>query len=252
MVHAPAPRSIPRISSASSRRCATRWWPALTLDTFHRHADKVAMANIAQLVNCLQSPFLAHEDRFVTTPTFHVFEMYGAHVGGQSVRTVMSAPRIGYQRVNDAGIVLGARRFGVDQGPHADAHRGQPARRRARCETEIAIRGAAPGTVKATTIAAERAGRPQHLRPAASGRTARDAAGPISGRTLCPSVSPSVGDAPDDSADLAERDFSVRRARTSSKFLRASCPATRAPHEFPRIFDGRLLATGAARLPACR
>ena len=64
---------------------------ALTLDTFHRHADKVAMANVAQLVNCLHSLFLAHEDRFLATPTFDVFEMYGAHVGGQAVRTVFSA-----------------------------------------------------------------------------------------------------------------------------------------------------------------
>ena len=69
---------------------------ALTLDTFHRHADKVAMANIAQLVNCLQSLFLAHEDKFVPTPTYHVFDMYGPHVGGQSVRTLFSAPPISY------------------------------------------------------------------------------------------------------------------------------------------------------------
>src|SRR5262249_32967076 len=71
---------------------------ALTLDPFHRHADKVAMANVAQLVNCLHSLFLAHEDRFVATPNFHVFEMYGAHAGGQSLRTLVSAPGITYER----------------------------------------------------------------------------------------------------------------------------------------------------------
>ncbi len=65
---------------------------ALTLDTFHRHADKVVMANVAQLVNCLQSLFLADEDRFVATPVFHVFEMYGAHVGGRAcTRRVLGA-----------------------------------------------------------------------------------------------------------------------------------------------------------------
>ncbi len=80
---------------------------ALTLDTFHRHADKVAMANVAQLVNCLHSLFLAHEDRFLATPTFDVFEMYGAHVGGQAVRTVFSAPRIQYQRVGGSGSFWG-------------------------------------------------------------------------------------------------------------------------------------------------
>jgi alpha-N-arabinofuranosidase len=68
---------------------------ALTLDTFNRHADKVAMANIAQLINNLHSLFLAREDRFTVTPNFHVFEMYAAHQGGQSLRTVFTAPRIG-------------------------------------------------------------------------------------------------------------------------------------------------------------
>ena len=67
---------------------------ALTLDTFHRHAEKVAMANVAQLINCLHSLFLAHEDRFLVTPNFHVFEMYAAHHNGQSVRTEFSAPEI--------------------------------------------------------------------------------------------------------------------------------------------------------------
>jgi alpha-L-arabinofuranosidase len=71
---------------------------AMTLDTFNRHADKVSIAATAQLVNCLNSPFLAMEDKFVATPVFHVFEMYAAHQGGQSVRTVISAPEVNYQR----------------------------------------------------------------------------------------------------------------------------------------------------------
>jgi alpha-N-arabinofuranosidase len=71
---------------------------ALTLDTFNRHADKVAVANIAQLVNNLQSLFLAHEDRFVVTPNFYVFEMYKDHQGGQAVRTEFSSPATNSQR----------------------------------------------------------------------------------------------------------------------------------------------------------
>ncbi len=65
---------------------------ALSLDTFNRHADKVAVGNIAQLVNNLQSLFLTHEDRFAVTPNFHVFEMYKHHQNGQSVRVKFSAP----------------------------------------------------------------------------------------------------------------------------------------------------------------
>ncbi len=71
----------------------------LTLDTFNRHADKVAMANVAQLVNCLHSLFLASEDRFVATPNFHVFEMYAAHQGATAVRCEISAPRVRYSRL---------------------------------------------------------------------------------------------------------------------------------------------------------
>ena len=83
----------------------------LTLDIFQRHADKVAMANVAQLVNCLQSLYLVHGDRFVATPTFHVFEMYGAHVGGRAVRSICAAPRVVYDRANGKRIVLGSGRL---------------------------------------------------------------------------------------------------------------------------------------------
>jgi alpha-L-arabinofuranosidase len=68
----------------------------LTLDTFHRHADKIAMANVAQLVNCIQTLFLAAGDRFAVTPTYHVFRMYKDHRDGEAVRAQFSAPDIGY------------------------------------------------------------------------------------------------------------------------------------------------------------
>ncbi len=66
----------------------------LTLDTFNRHADKVVMANAAQLINTIHSLFLAYEDKFIVTPNYHVFEMYAAHQGGKSVRTTFTAPDI--------------------------------------------------------------------------------------------------------------------------------------------------------------
>lgn len=69
---------------------------ALSLDIFNRHADKVMMANIAQLVNCLHSLFLADGDKFLLTPTFHVFEMFAPHMGAKNVRAVFSAPNLSY------------------------------------------------------------------------------------------------------------------------------------------------------------
>jgi len=58
---------------------------AMTLDIFNRHADKIEMANLAQTVNCLHSLFMAHQDRYVRTPVYHVFDMYRAHMGGRLV-----------------------------------------------------------------------------------------------------------------------------------------------------------------------
>ena len=49
---------------------------AVNLDIFHAHADRVRMANIAQMVNVLQAMILTDRERMVLTPTYHVFEMY--------------------------------------------------------------------------------------------------------------------------------------------------------------------------------
>src|SRR5208282_2600748 len=70
----------------------------MTLDLFNRHPEKVVMANCAQLINCLNSLYLAHEDKFCVTPVGHVFGMYAAHQGGQAVRTIISAPNVQYAR----------------------------------------------------------------------------------------------------------------------------------------------------------
>ena len=66
----------------------------ITLDIFQRHADKMAMANVAQTINCLHSLMLAQGDKFTVTPTFHVFKMYMPHMGAQSVRVNFAAPMI--------------------------------------------------------------------------------------------------------------------------------------------------------------
>jgi alpha-N-arabinofuranosidase len=54
---------------------------AVHFDAFHRHADRVAMANIAQTVNVLQAVLLTDPTTgaLVRTPTYHVFEMNTPH-----------------------------------------------------------------------------------------------------------------------------------------------------------------------------
>jgi alpha-N-arabinofuranosidase len=126
----------------------------LTLDTFNRHADKVAMANIAQLVNCIHSLFLADEDQFLLTPTYHVFAMYAAHQGAEGVRVVTSAPTVEWLDAEERSQSLWGLNCSASTrdgrltltvtNPHLTESR----------ETEITLRGAPVGAVTATTLAA--------------------------------------------------------------------------------------------------
>lgn len=49
---------------------------AVNFDIFHRHVDRVHMANIAQMVNVLQAMILTEGGKMVKTPTYHAFRMY--------------------------------------------------------------------------------------------------------------------------------------------------------------------------------
>jgi alpha-L-arabinofuranosidase len=49
---------------------------SIHLDIFARHADRVRMTAIAQMVNVLQAMILTDGKKMVLTPTYHVFEMY--------------------------------------------------------------------------------------------------------------------------------------------------------------------------------
>ena len=49
---------------------------SLNLNIFARHADRVRMANIAQMVNVLQAMIMTDKEKMVLTPTYHVFKMY--------------------------------------------------------------------------------------------------------------------------------------------------------------------------------
>jgi len=81
----------------------------MTLDIFNRHPEKVAMANCAQLINCLNSLYLAHEDKFVITPVGHLFELYASHQGGQALRSIFSAPNVRYDRDGQSASFWGLR-----------------------------------------------------------------------------------------------------------------------------------------------
>ncbi|MFA6113698.1 MAG: alpha-L-arabinofuranosidase C-terminal domain-containing protein [Sphingomonas sp.] len=49
---------------------------AINLNIFTHHADRVKMANIAQMINVLQAMILTDGDKMVVTPTYQIFGMY--------------------------------------------------------------------------------------------------------------------------------------------------------------------------------
>jgi alpha-N-arabinofuranosidase len=96
--HLPTPGATPLWQQSTLRDALAA---ALTLDAFHRHAEKLVMCNLAQLVNVLQSLVLTSGDRMVLTPTYHVFRLYQSHQGGQSLRTAFEAHPVGYALGNE-------------------------------------------------------------------------------------------------------------------------------------------------------
>jgi alpha-L-arabinofuranosidase len=65
---------------------------ALNFHIFHRHADRVAMANIAQTVNVLQAMILTNKEKMIRTPTYWVFEMFKVHQGGTVLPVELQSP----------------------------------------------------------------------------------------------------------------------------------------------------------------
>jgi alpha-N-arabinofuranosidase len=64
----------------------------LSLNIFNRHADRVKMANVAQMVNVIQSLILTDGAKMVVTPTYHVFDMFKVHQGATLVPVDVQAP----------------------------------------------------------------------------------------------------------------------------------------------------------------
>jgi alpha-N-arabinofuranosidase len=73
--YAPLPGSNPGfLAQQNSMRDAVL--AALNLNIFARHADRVRMANIAQMINVLQAMILTDKEKMVLTPSYYVYKMY--------------------------------------------------------------------------------------------------------------------------------------------------------------------------------
>ena len=67
---------------------------ALSFHIFHEHVRRLKMANIAQIVNVLQSMVLTRGEEMVLTPTYHVFRMFNVHQDATFVPTEVFAGEI--------------------------------------------------------------------------------------------------------------------------------------------------------------
>ena len=124
---------------------------ALTLDTFNRNAEKVSMAMCAQLVNNINALFFAHEDRFATTPNFHIFAMYASHQGAQALRTEFSAPDLQYDRDGKPARFWGLNGSASRKDNVVTLTVVNPDLSRVK-ETEVAIRGLSIKSASATVL----------------------------------------------------------------------------------------------------
>ena len=66
---------------------------AVTFNSFHAHADRVRMANIAQMVNVLQALILTDNEKMLLTPTYHVFDLFQVFQGATSLPLGIESPR---------------------------------------------------------------------------------------------------------------------------------------------------------------
>jgi alpha-N-arabinofuranosidase len=85
---------------------------AVNLNIFNKHADRVRMANIAQMVNVLQAMVLTDKEKMVLTPTYHVFRMYKVHQGATLIPVDLNAPEFKLDQASVPSLHASASRDG--------------------------------------------------------------------------------------------------------------------------------------------
>jgi alpha-L-arabinofuranosidase len=149
--YAPSPGSKPGfLVQQNSLRDAVL--AAVNLNIFARHADRVRMANIAQMVNVLQAMIFTDQERMVLTPTYHVFKMYVpfqdatlvpvSYAAGTYTRGGVTVPRLDAIAARDKAGTLWLAMTNLD--PNAPV------------EIEASLAGLAARTVGGLTLTAPR------------------------------------------------------------------------------------------------
>lgn len=80
---------------------------AANFNIFHRHADRVRLANVAQMVNVLQAMILTDGEKMVLTPTYYAFQMYRPFQGASVLPLSLEAPDYGVVKAVDGTAARG-------------------------------------------------------------------------------------------------------------------------------------------------
>jgi alpha-N-arabinofuranosidase len=122
----------------------------INLNIFQRHADRVKMANIAQMVNVLQAMILTDKEKMVLTPTYHVFRMYNVHQGATLIPVELSAPEYKSGQASVPSLSVSASRDGEGR-LHLSLVNLDPVRA---AEVTTTVAGAAPKSVSGEVLTA--------------------------------------------------------------------------------------------------
>ena len=81
---------------------------AIHFNIFHKHSDRVHMANIAQMVNVLQAVIHTKKEKMFKTPTYHVFDMFKVNQDAILLDTTATVEQIQIEDASIPGITVSA------------------------------------------------------------------------------------------------------------------------------------------------
>lgn len=81
---------------------------SIILNIYNKHCDRVKMANIAQLVNVLQSLIITKDEKMILTPTYHIFDMYKVHQEATLLPLNITSPKYSHSMMEVDAITATA------------------------------------------------------------------------------------------------------------------------------------------------
>ena len=123
----------------------------INLNIFNNHCDRVQGANIAQMVNVLQSIIFTEGDKMLLTPTYYVFEMYKVHQHAALIPVSFKSPVYTFNGSTIPAVTVSASRDKAGRThitfTNADPHK--------EIEMAVEIRGAQPANILGTLLTAK-------------------------------------------------------------------------------------------------